>query len=167
MKPSRGLPNVILLMSPRFLFIPVPKAHVPMKGIRPRGAKMEGNEGECAQRAESSPIEILSEPEKEKMAEYWADLVNVYSNLWELIQERHEELLGSLGQIDTSNPYLMGFETGLRTGCQLSQDLIVVAFDQAASKEHVLPDELRRFNNGCLHALRVAALRRGGDSRRK
>lgn len=144
---------------PRFLFIPVPKAHVPPKGILPRGVHMEGQEGESVPGSESRAGSIgnLSEPEKEKMEKYWADVVNAYSNLCELIQERHEEVLGALGLIDSSSPYLMGFETGLRTGCQLSQDLIVVAIDQAAHKEHVLPDDLRRFNNEHLSALRFAA----------
>lgn len=120
---------------------------------------MEGQEGESVPGSESRAGSIgnLSEHEKEKMEKYWTDAVDTYSNLWELIRERHEELLGALGLIDSSSSYLMGFETGLRTGCQLSQDLIVVAISQAANKEHVLPDELRLFNNECLSALRFAA----------
>jgi hypothetical protein len=36
----------------------------------------------------------------------------------------------------------------------------VVAIDQAARKEHVLPDDLRLFNNKHLAALSVAASRK-------
>lgn len=91
--------------------------------------KETGNEGDS-----------LSVTKDADLEQYWEDVWYAYDRVHGLLKERHAEILDALREIDTTDPYMIGFVSGLKTGCRISRDLVMVALEKASTKEHYLPN---------------------------